>query len=228
LRRSSNAAQYQRHPVPFESDAMSDAPQPAVDPNLVARVKGVLLQPKTEWPVIEDEFATVESLIRGYAVPLAAIGPVAGLLGGVAFGDDTPILGLLLGAGLGYGLALLIVFALGLIIDALASSFGGVSNRVQAMKTAVYASTAGWVGGIGGLIPGVGGLISFLASCYGVYLLYLGLRQVMKSPDDKAVLYTVLVIVALVVASAIAAVIIAALVAGVVGGAVGLAAINLL
>lgn len=205
---------------------MTDANPPALDPNLVARVKGILMRPQTEWPIIDDEFATIGALIRNYAVPLAAIGPIAGLISGVAFGDDDSVVGLLIAAVLGYGLALLIVFALGLIIDALASSFGGVSNRVQAMKTAVYSSTAGWVGGVGQLVPGIGWLLSLLASCYGVYLLYLGLRAVMKSPQDKAVLYTVIVIIALVVASMIAGFIIAGVTLGLVGGAVGMAAIS--
>lgn len=205
---------------------MTEANPPALDPNLVARVKGILMRPQTEWPIIDDEFATIGALIRNYAVPLAAIGPIAGLISGVAFGDDDSVVGLLIAAVLGYGLALLIVFALGLIIDALASSFGGVSNRVQAMKTAVYSSTAGWVGGVGQLVPGIGWLLSLLASCYGVYLLYLGLKAVMKSPQDKAVLYTVIVIIALVVASMIAGFIIAGVTLGLVGGAVGMAAIS--
>lgn len=205
---------------------MTDANPPALDPNLVARVKGILMRPQTEWPIIDDEFATIGALIRNYAVPLAAIGPIAGLISGVAFGDDDSVVGLLIAAVLGYGLALLIVFALGLIIDALASSFGGAPNRVQAMKTAVYSSTAGWVGGVGQLVPGIGWLLSLLASCYGVYLLYLGLRAVMKSPQDKAVLYTVIVIIALVVASMIAGFIIAGVTLGLVGGAVGMAAIS--
>lgn len=205
---------------------MTDANPPVLDPNLVARVKGILMRPQTEWPIIDDEFATIGALIRNYAVPLAAIGPIAGLISGVAFGDDDSVVGLLIAAVLGYGLALLIVFALGLIIDALASSFGGAPNRVQAMKTAVYSSTAGWVGGVGQLVPGIGWLLSLLASCYGVYLLYLGLRAVMKSPQDKAVLYTVIVIIALVVASMIAGFIIAGVTLGLVGGAVGMAAIS--
>ena len=60
--------------------------QPAVDPALVARVKGILLQPKTEWLKIDGEFATTKSLFTRYAMILAAIGPVwllgAGNMGG--------------------------------------------------------------------------------------------------------------------------------------------------
>ena len=41
--------------------------------DLVARVKGILLTPKTEWDVIDTEPTTVASLYSGYVVPLALI-----------------------------------------------------------------------------------------------------------------------------------------------------------
>ena len=40
---------------------------------LVDRVKNILLSPRTEWPVIDAEPATVASLYTGYIMPLAAI-----------------------------------------------------------------------------------------------------------------------------------------------------------
>lgn len=204
---------------------MSDANPPAIDPSLVARVKGILMQPKPEWDIIDNEYATVRSLFVPYAVLLAAIGPLAGLLGSVLFGSPS-LFGAILGAALGYGFALLIVFVLSLIIDALAPSFGGVSNRVQATKVAVYASTASWVAGVFGIVPVIGGLLALLGALYSAYLLYLGLNQVMKSPADKVVLYTIVVIIIMIVISAIAALIVGGVIAGVVGGAVGMAAIT--
>ena len=42
---------------------------------LIARVKGILLTPKTEWPVIAGEPATVADLYKGYIIWLAAIPP---------------------------------------------------------------------------------------------------------------------------------------------------------
>jgi hypothetical protein len=47
-----------------------------------------------------------------------------------------------------YGMTLLSVFLLALIIDALAPSFDGQKNRVQAFKVAAYTGTAGWVFGV--------------------------------------------------------------------------------
>ena len=96
------------------------------------------------------------------------------------------------------------MFLVGLIIDALAPSFGAEKNPVQAMKVAVYSWTAAWIAGIFFIIPWVGGLLA-LAGLYSLYLLYLGLGQVMKSPPDKSVAYTVVVIVLAIVVYAVAA-----------------------
>ena len=40
---------------------------------IVARAKAILLTPKTEWPVIADEPATVADLYKNYIIVLAAI-----------------------------------------------------------------------------------------------------------------------------------------------------------
>ena len=187
--------------------------------NLVERVKNILLQPGEEWPVIAGEATDIKALFVFYAVPLAAIPALAGWLGRSLIGVSVPLLGTYrtpLAAGLGfaivtYVLALLGVFAVGLIVDALAPTFGGEKNRVQAMKCAVYAYTPAWVAGILQLIPSLGALV-FLASLYGLYLLYLGLPMLMKAPQEKAVGYTIVVVICAIVLG-----IVLAAVAGVVG-----------
>jgi hypothetical protein len=62
---------------------------------------------------------------------------------------------------------------------------------------AAYSSTASWVAGIFGLIPGVRFLT--ILGLYSLYLLYLGLPVLMKSPKEKALGYTVVVIIAAIV-----------------------------
>src|SRR3990167_6907104 len=89
--------------------------QPAVDPALIARVKGIILQPKTEWARIDDEFATTRSLFTRYAMILAAIGPICSLIGGQLlplFGTPMSILGALLVAVVSYVMWLVGVFGL--------------------------------------------------------------------------------------------------------------------
>ena len=93
-----------------------------------------------------------------------------------------------------YLLTLVGIYVLGLIIDGLAPTFAGTKNRVQALKTAAYSSTASWVSGIFTLIPGL--RVLGILGLYSIYLLYLGLPVMMKSPGDRAGAYTGVVIVA--------------------------------
>lgn len=168
--------------------------QPAVDPALVARVKGILVQPNAEWLRVDGEFATTKTLFTRYAMILAAIGPVAGLIGSLIFGD-TSIIGALVVALISYGLSLAAVFVLGILINALAPSFGSTVDQVQAMKVAVYASTAAWVAAIFDLIP-VLSVLSLVGAIYSLVLLFIGLPILMKTPDDKKVIYYVVVLIA--------------------------------
>ncbi len=182
---------------------------------LVARVQGILLKPAAEWDVIDTEPATALGLFTGYACILAAIPAVAGLIGRQVFGFGAfgvsyhpPLVGSIVGALIGYLLALLSVFVLGFIIDALAPSFDGQKDRTQALKVAVYSSTAGWVAGIFLLFPPLG-IIAGLCALYGLYLLYLGLPRLMKAPQAKALGYTIVTILAAIVLYIVVGVVVA-------------------
>ena len=93
-------------------------------------------------------------------------------------------------------MGLLNIFIHSLIIDALAPSFGGTRNQVQATKVAAFSATAGMVAGIFMLLPMAGGLLALVGGLYGLYLLYLGLPLLMKVAAEKAVPYVAAVIVA--------------------------------
>ncbi len=55
--------------------------------NLVERAKGILLSPKTEWPKIATEPMTAQQIYTDWVLILAAIGPIATLIGtGISFG----------------------------------------------------------------------------------------------------------------------------------------------
>ena len=172
---------------------------------LVNRTKQILLQPKQEWQVIDTETTSVGALYTGYIVVLAAIGPVASIIGWSAFGMGLPFAGTYrvpIGAAIRQGviqyvLGLVGVFVLALIIDALAPTFAAQKNRLQALKVAAYSSTAAWVAGIFTLIPALS--ILGLLGLYSLYLLYLGLPVLMKAPQQKAMGYTVVVVIAAVV-----------------------------
>ena len=184
---------------------------PTVDPSLVSRVKYILTRPKFEWPVIDAESATIKGLFTSYAVILAAIPAVATIVGQIAFGHRG-LIGPLLGGALSYVLSLVSVYILGLIIDALAPTFGGTKNPVKAMQVAVYSMTPMWVAGVLNIIPTLGWLGGLLG-LYGFYLMYLGLPTLMKTAADKALGYTIVVVVAAIILNAIVFAIVGAVIA---------------
>jgi hypothetical protein len=173
---------------------------------LLDRVKAICLKPNTEWPVIEAETTSTNALMMGYAVPLAAITPIAGFIGGVVVGRSIPFVGsyhvpvgsALTLAVVSYVLALVGLFVLSLIINALAPSFGGQKNGTQALKLAVYAQTPAWIAGVFTVLTSLSWL-PIIAAIYGLYLFYLGLPVLMKNPKEKSAGYTVVVIICAVV-----------------------------
>jgi hypothetical protein len=180
--------------------------------DLVSRAKNIVLTPSTEWAVIEAEPATPGGLIMGYAAPLAAIGAICGFIGSALVGTTLPFVGhyrapimsAMVAAILTFGMGLVGCFVLGLIIDALAPTFGGQKNQIQALKVAVYSYTPAWLAGVLNIIPLLG-ILGIFAALYSIYVLYLGLPRLMKSPQDKAIPYTAVVIVCAIVVGIITA-----------------------
>jgi hypothetical protein len=155
--------------------------------------------------VIDAESTTPAALYTGYVLPLAAIGPIAQIIGYSVFGISVPFLGTyrvpigsaITNAILTYVLALIATYLLGLIIDGLAPTFGAQRSPIQALKVAVYSSTPAWLAGVFALVPGLRPLQ--ILGLYSLYLLYLGLPMLMKAPRDKAPGYTVVVVLASIV-----------------------------
>jgi hypothetical protein len=163
---------------------------------IIDRIKAICLKPKDEWQVIAGEKASTPDLLKSYALPLAGVGAAATFIGMSVVGISNLTIGTvrvpmasgLVASAVGLGLGLAIVYVTALLIDAFAPRFGGEKNPAQALKVAVYASTPGWVGGVLAILPALAPL-ALLADIYGVYLLYLGLQQLMKSPGEKALPY---------------------------------------
>lgn len=169
---------------------------------LVERVKRIIASPKTEWPVIAAEPATIGGIYRNYVAILAAIPAVAMALGLLIFGLSLivvtvrPSVGYVISnAIVSYVLSLIGVYVLALIIETLAPSFGGEKNRLQAFKLAAYSYTPAWVAGILYLLPSLAMLV-LIASIYSIYLLYLGLPILMRSAPEKTAVYLLAIVVA--------------------------------
>lgn len=175
--------------------------------SIVERVKKILLEPKKEWEIISRETTNTSELYKNYIIPLAAIGPVASIIGMSIVGMSMPLAGtfrLPITTSVGsavvqYILSLVGVYILALIVDFLAPNFYGEKNINQSLKLAAYSYTAGWLSGIFMIVPALG--FFMILGLYGLYLIYTGIPILMKAPREKALGYTVTVVIAAIIIS---------------------------
>ena len=165
----------------------------AASQGLVTRATNILAKPKTEWPVIAGESATVSSLFTSYIVPLAAIPAIAGFISSALVASllRIPLAASLGGAILTYILSLGGVYAAALILERLAPNFQSKGTMVDALKLLAYSYTAMWIAGTCNLLPNVGLLGVLAGAIYSIYLFYIGLPVIMKTPQDKVVAYMI-------------------------------------
>ena len=162
----------------------------------LVRVRNVLLSPANEWRVIEQETTRDIDLFVRYLAPIAGAAAVAAIIGdAVAARTSTPlaaILRTLITAFLAFSATAVMSFAMALIVNALAPHFGGLRNFDQALKVVVYSYTPVPVAGLAAAVPFVASLAAFVGALYGLYVLYLGLIQLMKMPTDQTPTFIVL------------------------------------
>ncbi|MBP7528921.1 MAG: YIP1 family protein [Syntrophorhabdaceae bacterium] len=177
--------------------------------NLVERAKGIMLKPAQTWETIKAEQTTIKDLFTSYAAILAIIPAAAGFIGMSLMGTSMlgihfriPFLYGIIHAIISYVLTLVGVYVVAFVIDALAPSFSSRKDMLSAVKVAVFSFTPAWIGGIFMILPMLS-ILTFLASLYGLYLLYTGLPILMETPREKTLGYFVVVIIVSIVVSLI-------------------------
>jgi hypothetical protein len=166
------------------------------------RVQNILMRPQQEWQVIAREPSSVAELYLSYVAPLAAIGPLASIVGLSVIGYGSPVTAryrVALGSSITQAIvtyvgSLIGVYVLAFVIDRLTPIFSGWEDELQAFKLAAYSSTAAWLAGVFRVIPALDILV--LLGLYSLYLLYLGVPVLLRVPQRNVVGYTATVIIA--------------------------------
>ncbi len=173
--------------------------------NLIERAKNMLTTPKTEWLVVASETPDNSKIVVGYVLPLAIAGAVAAFIGYGLIGFN--VLGVRFGGmnwGLFYAITMLIrvvisLYVTAFVVDALAPSFGSEKNMGRSMQLVAYGSTPSLVAGLFMILPLLAGIVGLAAAIYGIYLWYIGLTPIKKTPEDKRVSYMVVSFLVLIV-----------------------------
>ena len=159
--------------------------------DLVQRAKAMVLAPAAEWRAIEPESGDAAYLFVNYVAPLAAIPPASEFLwrhvlyhsprlhahyGGFFSGLFTAFIHWLV--------TFVVVYAMAVVVDGLAPTFGALKNRENAMKLISYSMTPAWLAGVFALVPGLW-FLRVLALIYSIYLFWLGLPLLMKPQPNR-------------------------------------------
>ena len=170
--------------------------------NLQTRVKGILTNPTAEWLAIAAEPDDVAAIYRNYIVFLAAIPAISLFLGLTIVG--IPLFGRYgISAALGSAVAmyvssLIAPFIAAVVLEKLAPRFQSSGSTARALKLFAYASTPVWVAGVLYLLLALAPLV-MIAVLYAIYLFYLGVPVLMKTPQDKVVPFMVVAALLIVV-----------------------------
>jgi hypothetical protein len=177
--------------------------------NLVDRAKNMILTPKTEWFVVDAETPDPPKILTGYIIPLVLLGAAAafigyGLIGFSMFGVKI--------AGINWGIYYAVnqivmgiasVYITAFVVDALAPSFGSEKNFGKSFQLVAYGATPSLLAGIFAILPMLATIAGLAAIIYTVYIWYLGIGPLKRTPEDKRVVYLVIIFIVLIVVYAI-------------------------
>jgi hypothetical protein len=172
---------------------------------IVQRVIGMLAQPRRTWAVVDQEPTTTAALYLHYIAPLAGLATLARLIGVAFVGFPViprlPFWQVLIWAAMYFVLELLAVDILSYVIDWLGPMVGcpeceGVPRHIQALKVAAYARTPLWIFGLLLIVPTLSTVAIAVGAVYSVYLLWLGLPELMKAPKHRVPVYVLATVVA--------------------------------
>ena len=172
---------------------------------IAERVKGILVHPRGTWAAIDAEPSTAAQLYLHYIAPLAGLAALARLIGVafVGFPDTArlPFWQVLVWAVLYFLLELLGVDIIAFVIDWLGPVLGcpeceGVPRHIQALKVAAYARTPLWIASLALIVPATEVVAITIGALYSIYLLWLGIPELMKAPKHRIPVYALLTVVA--------------------------------
>ncbi|HVG17116.1 MAG TPA: Yip1 family protein [Chitinophagaceae bacterium] len=172
--------------------------------NLFDRAKNIIVSPNTEWNVIAAEQPDAPKIITGYVLPLAGLAAAAAFIGYGLIGFN--VLGYRM-SGVNWGLyqalsvlisAIVSVYVSAFVIDALAPNFGSEKNLARSVQLVAYSFTPAWIGGMLSIFPALA-FLGGLFALYGLYLLYLGMPKLKRTPTDKQTTYFIVSLVAIIV-----------------------------
>ena len=172
---------------------------------ITERIKALLFNPKVAWDEISQENIPISKILWSYFFPLLLIPVVATFVSYGIIGYRVAFFGSVHSYELGIrsAIAMLVSTIAGtlfstIIIDVLVPSFGSEKNFSKALQLVIYSYTPSLIGGIFYFYYATS-LLGIILGLYGLYLLFLGLKPMMKISDDKQASFFIISLVVTIV-----------------------------
>jgi hypothetical protein len=163
--------------------------------------------PKSFMAARADSAPPLKSTMLNYVAVLAAIPFIFTLLGhGIFPSGGHGWFAAVVAGIIAYIEALLAVLIVGFILWKLAPRFMSLADQNQATKLVSYVYTPVFLIAVVNIIP-VLSILNILALLYGLYILYVGLPIVLKTPQNKVLMYVITTLVVTFIVYAILALI---------------------
>lgn len=132
-------------------------------------------------------------------MPLAAVAAVGSLLKGLLFPGAFGLNYFIITGVIAFIASVVSYYLSVIIIDMLAPGFDSEKAMNKSAQLVAYSGTPSYIGGLLSFIPVIGFVISLAAWAYGIYLMYLGIGPLKKTPEDKKVIYMVVAFLIMIV-----------------------------
>lgn len=174
----------------------------------ISNSKNIVLSPEAEWTRIMTEETERQSLIRyGITMTIIAYALLFALtfLFSMAISTVIPFTAahVMTSVIVQFALAVASIYVVPQILAAVAPSFGGENNGLNALKLYVFASTPAWLGTAVSVIPVIGWLAAIAGLIYAIYLFWKHFTQALSIPEDKKIGYLVVAILLLIVVNVV-------------------------
>jgi hypothetical protein len=183
-------------PSPVGSPSQGSTPMSAPTMMSISRVFNdaiaLVKDPKGFMTARADGAPPVMETITKYVAILALIPLVFTLIGDAIFYRGIGFA--VVAAILTYIFAVISVAVVGFIMWKLAPNFSSVADQNKATKLVSYIYTPVFLIAVLDIIPGLG-VLSLVGLLYGLYIMYIGLPIVLKTPTDKVIGYVVVTLV---------------------------------
>ncbi len=170
----------------------------------LSNAKNVVLSQQSEWTRVMSDENDKSSLMR-YGMTLIVITYAIMLVLSLVFNSG---MGVFVSFSMTYVITMIVIqfvlaiaslYFIPMILAAIAPSFGGKNDALNALKLYVFVETPAWIGMAVSRLPVIGWLVAIAAAIYAIYLFWLHVSEAMTVPEDKKIGYVIVSVIVLAV-----------------------------